>query len=146
MVDVAGAAQARRGVRRGDEFVFTCASCGGVAATLRIVTQGQVVDGGPMRGGKRLTWPAEHTSRVLEFVSVNSGRLDARLVPLLAGSETVDPVDIRAIDRELAAFCCRRCGQNYCVSCWGTWVHFDDGFYDGTRGRCPRGHQQTLDG
>lgn len=144
-MDVAGVARARRGVRTDDGFVFTCASCGHVAATLRIVLPNRVVNGGALPDGERFEWTAAKTSRMLEFVNVNSGPLDPRLFALFEGAETVDPVDIRAIDEELGAFCCRHCRKNYCVSCWAMRVVFDDGFYDCTRGRCPQGHVQTLD-
>ena len=49
-------------------------------------------------------------------------------------------------DPDFYAFVCRQCGVAYCQRCWKVgWPEFDDGFYDCTRGECPKGHEQTLD-
>ena len=55
-------------------------------------------------------------------------------------------VDLRREDPDFFAFVCRECGVVYCESCWNVGPpEFDDGFYDCTRGTCPKGHTQTLD-
>ncbi len=59
-------------------------------------------------------------------------------VEILRG-EAADPAALRRIDPELAPFYCPDCGQNYCRADWRSYVVFDEGFYDGTMGRCPAG-------
>jgi len=34
---------------------------------------------------------------------------------------------------------------NYCRADWRTYVLFDEGRYDSTLGRCPRGHEHMID-
>jgi hypothetical protein len=46
---------------------------------------------------------------------------------------------------ELTPFYCPDCGLNYCHRDWDTYVLFDEGFYDCTKGRCPEGHEHMLD-
>jgi len=55
-------------------------------------------------------------------------------------------VDLSREDSDLFAFVCRPCAVAYCAKCWNIGPpEFDDGFYDCTRGACPKGHTQTLD-
>lgn len=136
--------KSRLGVKTGGQFVFPCASCGGVAATLAIINDDREVDGGPMPGGGRLSWKPGAPSYRLDFININTGHASAGLTRI-AGTEVIDPLDVRRLDWELAAFCCPSCVLNYCPKCWKTWVEFDEGFYDCTRGRCPQGHEQILD-
>jgi hypothetical protein len=56
-----------------------------------------------------------------------------------------DPEALYAIDREYAPFWCMRCLKSYCRTCWTVWVDYDEGFYDCTRGRCPKDHVRVLD-
>ncbi|RHW22398.1 hypothetical protein D0Z08_31585 [Nocardioides immobilis] len=105
----------------------------------------QPVDAGPMPDGSRLTWTPEAPSYRLEFIGVITGKASADLADLVSGLDELDPLALRGVDWEMAAFCCHHCQLNYCSKCWSTWVEFDDGFYDCTRGRCPRNHEQTLD-
>jgi hypothetical protein len=50
-----------------------------------------------------------------------------------------------AIDPEFAPCWCPTCQQSYCADCWSVWVEQDEGFYDCTRGRCPRYHERIQD-
>ena len=55
-------------------------------------------------------------------------------------------VELLREDPDLFAFVCRQCAVVYCEKCWTVGPpEFDDGFYDCTRGTCPKGHRQTLD-
>ncbi|KAA1424024.1 hypothetical protein [Nocardioides antri] len=135
----------RHGVRTDGRFEFTCASCGGVAATLAVVDDDQPIDAGALPDGARLSWSPGAPSYRLEFVNVNTGTAPDGLVDLVSDLDEVDPLVVRRIDWELAAFCCHVCELNYCSKCWSNWVEFDDDFYDCTRGRCPAGHEQMLD-
>ena len=77
--------------------------------------------------------------------------LETRRGPGLPGrardpsGEALDPAALRRIDWELAPFYCPDCAQNYCRADWRTYVLFDEGFYDCTMGRCPRGHEHMID-
>ena len=52
---------------------------------------------------------------------------------------------LHAMDPDFFGFVCRRCGAAYCRKCWtNVYPTFDDGYYDETRGTCPRGHEQML--
>jgi len=135
----------RLGVKTNGVVVFRCASCGGRAATLAVTDSGTPVDGGPMPDGSRLTWTPDSPAYRLEFVCVNTGPASSDLAQLISGVDLIDPLAVRRVDWELAAFCCRECELNYCSKCWSTWVEFDDGFFDCMRGHCPRGHEQKLD-
>jgi hypothetical protein len=55
-------------------------------------------------------------------------------------------VDLLREDPDFFAFVCRACAVVYCEKCWSVGPpEFDDGFYDCTRGECPKGHAQMLD-
>lgn len=55
-----------------------------------------------------------------------------------------DLIQLRRFDLEDFCFICGQCNEAYCRDCWSIYLTFDDGFYDETRGRCPKGHQQML--
>jgi hypothetical protein len=138
----------RIGVLTEGRFVFTCASCDGTAATLRTIQESGPIDFGLGPNGAPLILTVDAPARLLDFINVSSGPLTPDVANLLIGPDSVDPLKLRAIEWDLAVFCCRGCDVNYCRSCWTTWVEFADdypGFYDSTRGRCPRGHEQMLD-
>lgn len=136
---------ARHGVQIDGRFEFTCASCRGVAATLSLLDGEVPIDAGPLPGGTRFLWTPGGPAYRFEFLGVNTGHASAELTDLVSGLDVLDPHDLRAVDWELAAFCCEICDLNYCSKCWSTWIEFDEGFYDCTQGRCPLGHEQALD-
>ncbi|WP_182376445.1 hypothetical protein [Nocardioides sp. WS12] len=121
----------RLGLRAADGFEFTCSACGAVAATLSTQGAGHPVYDGP--------------SYRLVFLGENTGIAPAGLVELVSGRDQIDPLDVARLTGDLGAFCCTVCELNYCAKCWSTWIDFDEGFYDCTRGRCPSGHEQLLD-
>lgn len=126
-------------------FVFTCANCGGIAATLAVSENDHPFDSGTLPDGTRSSWMPDGPAYQLVFVSVSTGKASADLVELVSGLDVLDPFVVRPIDWELASFCCNTCQLNYCSTCWSTSVEFDDGFFDVMSGRCPRGHEQLLD-
>ncbi len=68
-----------------------------------------------------------------------------RLAPLADALRAGDGKALVNIDREYAPSYCYQCATHYCRTCWEVWVEYDDGFYDCTRGRCPEGHERSLD-
>ena len=94
----AGESASRLGVKSDGQFVFTCSSCGGVAATLAITNDDQPVDGGPMPDGTRYTWQPGVPAYRLEFVGVNTGKVSEDLAELVAGLEVLDPLVVRRFD------------------------------------------------
>ena len=136
---------ARHGVKIDGRFQFTCAWCRAVAATLSVLDGDVPIDAGPLPDGTRFSWTPGGPAYRFEFLGVNTGKASAELADLVSRLDILDPQDLRDVDGELAAFCCRVCQLNYCSKCWSTWIEFDEGFYDCTRGRCPRDHEQLLD-
>lgn len=120
-------------------------ACGGVAATLAVLDDGQAVEGGPLPGGGRLRWAPPAPAYVFEFIGTTTGTASDAVARLVRESESLDPLHLRGLDWELAAFCCETCELNYCAACWDKRIEYDEGFYDCTRGRCPSGHEQLLD-
>lgn len=127
-------------------ITISCARCGGTAATL-LVTDGTTdVALAAVVGGEPIVWRADGKPLLrFEFLGVTVSAAPPRLVELLTGRDHVDSAALRAVDPDLATFRCRRCELDYCSQCWSTWIEFDDGYYDETRGRCPEGHEQMLD-
>ena len=133
---------------RGTAARFQCARCGDLAGVVRVVRAGTAVDlGAPL--GRQVE---ERDGLVLDFFlgtawhSVTIDKLDA--VQGLIEEGKVDPAAIRELDWtfwELTPFYCPDCGLNYCPRDWETYVLFDEGFYDCTKGRCPEGHEHMLD-
>lgn len=113
----------RFSAKSGDEHTFLCSRCGEVAATITVVP------------GLRMEW-----------LGTMTGSTPADLREAL-DAESVDPRALAAIDADLGGFCCRRCEQNYCATCWHVWAVYDDDgsmWFEEYRGRCPEGHEQRL--
>jgi hypothetical protein len=49
-----------------------------------------------------------------------------------------------AINPEYAPFWCPKCRASYCSNHLRSFPVFDEGFFDCTRGVCPKGHERTL--
>ncbi len=57
-----------------------------------------------------------------------------------------DFLRLHNVDRDLFGFICRQCEKAYCYDCWQN-IHdvFDEGFHEGKRATCPKGHEQMLE-
>lgn len=133
---------------------FACDRCGAVACTLALLppfatdpqaplpgTPGSIPGEGLLSAGDvrlSIDGPVKLTHSLLPAAGVDVAAIDAAL---RAG----DVDALYSIDRNFAPFLCRQCAKSYCKSCWTAWVDFDDGFYDCTRGRCPKGHVRVMD-
>lgn len=121
--------------------MFSCARCGEIAATIAIVTSASNTDDDGL-----VRPPLGAPTYRLDWLGVAFGPAPEALEALLS-AKTVDSRDLTTIDWELGAFCCRRCEQNYCATCWQPWAVFDgDGsmWFEEFHGRCPDGHEQRL--
>ena len=123
--------------------------CGELAGVVRVARAGTTVNMGPPLG---IETPAQG-GLVLDYFlgtawHAQTGEiLDA--VQALIDQGHAGPAAIRDISWTLwqvTPFYCPGCGLNYCSDDWDTCVLFDEGFYDCTKGDCPKGHQHVLDG
>ena len=123
---------------------FTCARCGGRASTLSLL--------GPDDPDPRDPGSAFPTGLIRlsidgpigvthGLVGSMAARADALSVALRAG----DAEAVHAIDFEYAPFWCPTCAASYCAACLVIRVDMDEGFYDATQARCPRGHERMID-
>jgi hypothetical protein len=125
---------------------FRCAACGEMAAVVKVARAGSTIDMGPPLG--RETY--DHDGLVVDYFLGSTAwhAADAQTlgaVQALINEGPVDPMALRQVDWELAPFYCPDCELNYCGKDWRTYVLFDEGFYDCTMGRCPKGHDHMVD-
>lgn len=141
---------ARPGRRTGQVHNFVCAKCGNPAAAVELIDGDGPIGVGPGPDGEEMafTLRAPAGSVRLTWLGVSLREATTAVAVLLASAGNVDPLELARQDWELGAFCCRRCEQNYCASCWEPWTVFADdspGWSEGTTGRCPQGHEQSLE-
>ena len=124
---------------------FRCGACGEVAAVVRAVPADVPTDMGPPLGPQ-----AHHRDGIVvdyfggtAWIAAGPGAY-AAVCAVLDGEEP-DPAELRRIAWEMAPFYCPECERAYCHADWSTYVVFDEGFYDCTRGTCPAGHQHMVD-
>lgn len=116
------------------QFTFPCSFCGSTAGTFEAAEAGVVVIDGFL-------------GRVTQYVV----RVPAPEWNALADLDTMDACRfIHAIDPEWAPWYCPNCDAIYCRDHWLMQIEFEDdgglpGWYDLTRGTCPRGHERVLD-
>jgi len=139
----------RMSCKTGELHTFTCTQCGQDAATIELVDASLPIDLGPGPTGEVMTISLNGPEPRwrLDWLGVASGEATPDIASLLEGTE-IDPLVLAAHDWQLGAFCCRRCTQNYCSPCWRKWPVFDSdgsGWFEGTRGICPEGHEQALE-
>ena len=128
---------------------YRCGACGAVASTVTLVAPGEPdprltpeppgvppgiskifakdaslsIDGGPVS------------------VTFGSVPMEAVAAAIATGRESA----LYAINREYAPFWCPTCRASYCREHYQSFPVFDDGFFDCTRGVCPKGHERTLE-
>ena len=124
---------------------FRCAACGEMAAVVKAIPAGGTADMGPPLGRQS----QDRDGIMVDYFGGTAWkRFEApayQAVRDILSGEAPDPAALRRIDWELAPFYCPDCAQNYCRADWRTYVVFDEGFYDCTMGRCPRGHEHMID-
>jgi hypothetical protein len=124
---------------------FRCAKCGELAGVVRVARAGTTVDMGPPLGRET---PSRDGLVVDYFtgtawLAADSTSLDT--VQAVIDRGDIDPIALCEVNWDLAPFYCPDCELNYCRKDWNTYVVFDEGFYDCTMGRCPNGHEHTVD-
>ena len=127
----------------------TCAVCGDRASTVDLVPPGVTH---PKAGSAALAdvgiydGPSGRGRLIEEGVCgksmwvVEVDQLDRLRAIFLRG----DWRALYQLDREWLSSYCPTCDVNYCTAHWDKYDEFDDGFYDCTRGTCPRGHKRVL--
>jgi hypothetical protein len=125
---------------------FRCAACDEMAAVVRLVRAGTVVNMGPQLGEQSY----DQDGVVVDYWLGTTAwrRLDpvgwARVEAVLTARRP-DPGALHAIDWELAPYWCRDCRRCYCRDDWQKTVVWDGPFYDYTDGVCPAGHRYMID-
>jgi hypothetical protein len=125
---------------------FRCGACSEVAAMVKLVRAGGVVDMGPPLGQQRQSADGVIIDYWLGstcWMAVKPDRW-ARIEAVLS-AERPDPAALHTINWELAPFWCRDCQRCYCRDDWRRTVIFDGPFYDYTDGECPAGHRHIID-
>jgi hypothetical protein len=134
------------------EATFTCAACGGRAATLWLVLPGEadppqaaLDTGGPpvMDGLVASAMPG--ACRLI----VHGGPAPVVIAPVpryqaTAALLAADGASLFEVDHELAPFWCPACAACYCATHYRAETLYDDGFVDGIRATCPRGHTRLV--
>ena len=135
-------------IEQGPGASFRCARCGELAGVVRVARAGTTVNMGPPFGNKT----TGRDGLVLGYVLGTAWHAESAevvgAVQALIDRGHAAPAAIRDISGtlwEVTPFYRPGCGLNYCSSDWDTCALFDDGFYDCTRGNCPKGHQHVLD-
>jgi hypothetical protein len=125
---------------------FRCGACSEVAAMVKLVRAGGVVDMGTPLGQQRQSIDGVIIDYWLGstcWMAVMSDRW-ARIETVL-GADCPDPAALYAISWDLAPFWCRDCQRCYYRGDWRRTVIFDGPFYDYTDGECPAGHRHIID-
>ena len=110
---------------------FTCAECGAVAGRVEVVPSPAV----------------EGRNRLIVSVFMSKWEELSKDGTYADAAAALDARDARALWKgslEWAPFYCPECDACYCGGHWRQWMEFDEGFYDCTRGVCPRGHERML--
>lgn len=125
---------------------FTCAACGGEAASVTFAAAGELLP--DAAGG--------HTSGnapvMLEYarISIAGGPVPITMGPVndpagvTQALEQGDATGLYRCDEEYAPFWCPECRACYCGHHWVTETRFDEGFFDDIVGWCPERHRRTL--
>jgi hypothetical protein len=120
---------------------FFCNVCQKSAATLKLIPPNSIL---PEAFHSTTDW----TWRIENFIGNSSIRLDeetANKALSIMESGKIKHLSGKTSWYDWAPFFCRDCEVSYCSDHWQKEVRFDDGFYDDTRGTCPKGHQCLLD-
>lgn len=129
---------------------FSCAVCGEVAGSVRLVTPaGAVSESRPAQQALAeldvLQRPQDQAAVMVEtFFGIDS--LPVRLDRVDAVARAIANADASALYRishALAPFHCPDCAVSYCGEHW-SWREFEDDPYTGIEGDCPQGHFQVL--
>ena len=118
-----------------NSFAFVCAVCGKTAGDLSIVT-GCASAGGEQRKALVVR------SFICEWQRELAGPEVEEFSRLL---QERDAAGLFARNIELVPFYCLECDKIYCRDHWECAPAYDDGFYDCTKGTCPKGHTRTMD-
>jgi hypothetical protein len=133
------------------QLEIPCALCGALA--MRVVT---TATGDPIGlvgevAGERTPFlaPADGVATVAGGASrwAAASLVDGGLAAVEAGLRARDVPGLLRLDPEIVPLFCSTCGLAYCTAHWTLWDEFDPddpGWYDETRGRCPKDHVRRV--
>jgi hypothetical protein len=110
---------------------FACARCGARAGSIRIQLS-----------------PEGATIRRDGFTGLLTAALSPEAAARLEAALELGASAVFGLDPEYAPFYCPGCKASYCGEHWDREDVFDDdfpGWHDSIRGRCPNGHERTLE-
>ena len=128
-------------VSRGSDgaFQLLCHTCGQIAATFSVGTEGDERD--------RVVYSGNTWKGVLSMEEA------ASLVPMLERGDLASlhvflrevwkKRDVRAFEDGLDVWC-PTCSRVYCHTDYRVWETWDEGFFDAYWGKCPNGHAREL--
>ena len=117
-----------------DTLTVCCHKCGKVSAAIALIEQ-----------SGRLALEVSGFIGLCYFMEMAQRAIDRELFKKIRMLVRMNLMELHSLDPDAFGFICRKCGCAYCIDCWQN-VHetFDEEFHDGTRGRCPEGHEQML--
>lgn len=125
------------------DATFYCSECGKAASTVRFVPS--------ERQDPRIDANRDLTKSPLPGISITGGPVPIAINVVgdwapaaIEALRNQDAAALYAVNNEFAPFWCRTCEKSYCADHWVTLDLYDEGFFDYTRGTCPKGHQQML--
>lgn len=113
------------------EHAFACSLCAREAGRIKLLAMGAAFELHRLSFTSKLTLPVPPASA-------------ERVRGAIAAADIRDLYDF---DLEVACFYCPECDACFCGEHWEHWPVFDDedGWYDYTHGRCPKGHERMLE-
>ena len=124
---------------------FRCAACGEIAAVVTALPAGCPADMGPPLGMQS----QDRDGIVVDYFGGTAWKAAGppvyQAVREILAAQAPDPAALRQTGRELAPFFCPDCASSYCRADWHPRARFDGSFYHRTTGRCPLGHEHTID-
>jgi len=134
------------------EARFTCAACRGQAATLWLVLPGEA---DPAQAAIALGGPPVMDGLVASAMPgacrliIHGGPAPMVVAPVPRYEVTgallaADAASLFSVDPELAPFWCPACAASYCAAHYLAETLYDEGFMDGIRATCPRGHTRLV--
>ncbi len=122
------------------EANFLCAECGTLATRVTYVPAG--------RSREKLDPVSrrfDSACLIIEEFGVTTWLSEEDATAVGEAVRNADVAGLRQVDQYLTPFWCPSCEQAYCPDHYPSSPTFEDGFYDATFARCPKGHLTKVD-